>query len=177
MRQKQYIQELEKRVNVLTTETAEAKSKVELLQSENKLIKEQLVYLRRFIQQAISLSFPFTNLNRTSAAANALNPPSLNNANALNPTPLNNTALNAPTLSNTAPTSLNAPTLNNTAPTALNASTLNNTAPRVSSSTPATALSAILNNPTPQLSSTPATLPSSSSTELPQNDPPKQQDS
>jgi hypothetical protein len=45
-------------VSSLSTENAEFKAKVELLRSENLMIKEQLVYLRNFISSAISLSFP-----------------------------------------------------------------------------------------------------------------------
>lgn len=65
-RQKEYINELEKQVNALTTENTDAKSKVELLMSENKIIKEQLQYLRNFIAQALSFSFQMPpNLNHS----------------------------------------------------------------------------------------------------------------
>jgi hypothetical protein len=57
-RQKTYIQDLETKVSTLTNENSEFRAKVEILNSENKLIKEQLTYLRQFISQAIALTFP-----------------------------------------------------------------------------------------------------------------------
>eukprot|EP01119_Soliformovum_irregulare_P008613 TRINITY_DN21718_c0_g1_i1.p1 TRINITY_DN21718_c0_g1~~TRINITY_DN21718_c0_g1_i1.p1 ORF type:complete len:275 (-),score=61.96 TRINITY_DN21718_c0_g1_i1:31-762(-) len=60
-RQKAYIQDLETKVNTVTTENADNKAKLELLRSENKLIKEQLAYLRNFISQAIAFSYPLQN--------------------------------------------------------------------------------------------------------------------
>lgn len=57
-RQKAYIQDLEKKVGDLTATNNEFRARVELLNSENKLIKEQLLYLRNFVTQAVSFSFP-----------------------------------------------------------------------------------------------------------------------
>eukprot|EP01112_Ceratiomyxa_fruticulosa_P024037 TRINITY_DN950_c0_g3_i1.p1 TRINITY_DN950_c0_g3~~TRINITY_DN950_c0_g3_i1.p1 ORF type:complete len:410 (+),score=108.35 TRINITY_DN950_c0_g3_i1:246-1475(+) len=58
-RQKEYIVNLERRAAELTQANHEASARVELLSSENKLMKEQLVYLRNFMKQAVSFSFPF----------------------------------------------------------------------------------------------------------------------
>eukprot|EP01113_Clastostelium_recurvatum_P020426 TRINITY_DN2421_c0_g1_i2.p1 TRINITY_DN2421_c0_g1~~TRINITY_DN2421_c0_g1_i2.p1 ORF type:complete len:381 (+),score=112.70 TRINITY_DN2421_c0_g1_i2:120-1262(+) len=58
-RQKEYIVNLERRAAELTQANHEASARVELLASENKLMKEQLVYLRNFMKQAVSFSFPF----------------------------------------------------------------------------------------------------------------------
>lgn len=57
-RQKAYIQDLEKKVSDLSATNNDFRARVELLNSENKLIKEQLLYLRNFITQAVSFSFP-----------------------------------------------------------------------------------------------------------------------
>ncbi|EGC30580.1 hypothetical protein DICPUDRAFT_92949 [Dictyostelium purpureum] len=57
-RQKAYIQDLEKKVSDLTGTNSEFRARVELLNSENKLIREQLLYLRNFVTQAVSFSFP-----------------------------------------------------------------------------------------------------------------------
>ncbi|EFA78647.1 putative basic-leucine zipper transcription factor [Heterostelium album PN500] len=57
-RQKAYIQDLEKKVHDLTTNNSEFRARTELLNSENKLIREQLMYLRNFITQAVSFTFP-----------------------------------------------------------------------------------------------------------------------
>jgi len=57
-RQKAYIQDLEKKVADLSATNNDFRARVELLNSENKLIKEQLLYLRNFITQAVSFSFP-----------------------------------------------------------------------------------------------------------------------
>eukprot|EP01133_Synstelium_polycarpum_P014172 gene14172-16704_t len=57
-RQKAYIQDLEKKVSDLTSSNSEFRARVELLGSENKLIREQMGYLRNFITQAVSFSFP-----------------------------------------------------------------------------------------------------------------------
>lgn len=54
-RQKAYIQDLEKKVADLSATNNDFRARVELLNSENKLIKEQLLYLRNFITQ-VSLS-------------------------------------------------------------------------------------------------------------------------
>jgi hypothetical protein len=60
-RQKAYIEDLEKKVNKVETENAQNLTKVELLKSENKIIKQQLEYLRKFISDAISLSLENNN--------------------------------------------------------------------------------------------------------------------
>jgi len=57
-RQKAYIQDLEKKVHDLAVDNNEFRARVELLNSENKLIKDQLLYLRNFVTQAVSFSFP-----------------------------------------------------------------------------------------------------------------------
>jgi len=58
-RQKDYIATLERKANELTSANTEASARVELLSSENKLMREQLVYLRNFMRQAVSFSFPY----------------------------------------------------------------------------------------------------------------------
>jgi len=57
-RQKAYINDLEQKVEKLSTENVTLQSKVDLLSAENKLIKEQLGYLRNFISQ-VTMTFPF----------------------------------------------------------------------------------------------------------------------
>jgi hypothetical protein len=57
-RQKEYISNLELKAAELTTANTEANARVELLASENKLMKEQLIYLRNFMKQAVAYSFP-----------------------------------------------------------------------------------------------------------------------
>ncbi len=56
LRQKQYIEDLETKMDILTRENTDSRAKLELLQAENKLIKEQLAHVRAFISQAISAS-------------------------------------------------------------------------------------------------------------------------
>ncbi len=72
-RQRAYISDLETKVNGLSTENAENKSRVDLLRSENKLIKEQLVYLRNFISQAVSFSLPTSNSSSNNNNSNPSN--------------------------------------------------------------------------------------------------------
>jgi hypothetical protein len=55
-RQKLYIQDLEKRCTTLTAQNASYAAKVELLSTENRLVKEQLEYLRSFVSQAVQVS-------------------------------------------------------------------------------------------------------------------------
>jgi len=55
-RQKQYIQDLEKRCSSLTAQNASYAAKLELLITENRLVKEQLEYLRSFVNQAVQVS-------------------------------------------------------------------------------------------------------------------------
>jgi len=57
-RQKAYIQNLEKKVNDLNFENQQHRSKVELLTTENRLLSDQLSYLRTFISGVISMAFP-----------------------------------------------------------------------------------------------------------------------
>ena len=57
-RQKAYIQNLEKKVNDLNFENQQHRSKVELLTTENRLLADQLTYLRTFISGVISIAFP-----------------------------------------------------------------------------------------------------------------------
>jgi len=57
-RQKAYMHKLEKHAAELTTSNQQVTAKIELLSSENKLMKEQLGYLRNFVKNAVSLSFP-----------------------------------------------------------------------------------------------------------------------
>lgn len=52
-RQKAYIQEMEKKVAKLSAETAQYKSKLDLLSTENKMMKEQMAYLRTFLSQVM----------------------------------------------------------------------------------------------------------------------------
>lgn len=53
-RQKNYIQELEKKVDSLVSENQQFTSKAELLQSENHLLRDQLSYLRGFMTHVMS---------------------------------------------------------------------------------------------------------------------------
>ena len=55
-RQKVYIQDLEKRTNDLTAENASLRAKVELLGAENKVIRDQLAYLRSVIGNAVQIN-------------------------------------------------------------------------------------------------------------------------
>lgn len=55
-RQKLYIQDLERRCTTLTAQNASYAAKVELLSTENRLVKEQLEYLRSFVSQAVQVS-------------------------------------------------------------------------------------------------------------------------
>jgi hypothetical protein len=57
-RQKNHILELEARVETLTTENSTLTSQVELLHAENKLIREQLDYMRSFVLNALQFTFP-----------------------------------------------------------------------------------------------------------------------
>jgi len=57
-RQKAYMQKLEKHAEDLHTSNSQVQAKIELLASENKLMKEQLGYLRNFMKNAVSLSIP-----------------------------------------------------------------------------------------------------------------------
>jgi len=59
-RQKAYIHDLEKKVTDLNESNNDFRARIELLTSENKLIKEQLLYLRNFVAQAVSF-FPKNN--------------------------------------------------------------------------------------------------------------------
>lgn len=56
-RQKEHITDLEKQVHTLAAENASYGARVDLLTSENNLIRDQLGYLRTFIGKAVQLSF------------------------------------------------------------------------------------------------------------------------
>ncbi len=56
MRQKQHIIDMESKIKLVEAENSELRTKVELLNSENKIVKDQLLYLRSFIGQAVSIS-------------------------------------------------------------------------------------------------------------------------
>lgn len=57
-RQKNYIQDLEKKVEGLISENHQFTSKAELLESENRLLRDQLTYLRGFLSQIMTMAFP-----------------------------------------------------------------------------------------------------------------------
>eukprot|EP01098_Paradermamoeba_levis_P010110 TRINITY_DN4232_c0_g1_i1.p1 TRINITY_DN4232_c0_g1~~TRINITY_DN4232_c0_g1_i1.p1 ORF type:complete len:136 (+),score=32.09 TRINITY_DN4232_c0_g1_i1:46-408(+) len=57
-RQREYITDLEGRVSVLNVTNSEYKIKLESLDAENKILKDQLSYLRSFIGQAVSVAYP-----------------------------------------------------------------------------------------------------------------------
>lgn len=52
-RQKEYISSLEKSTFALTTDNAALRAKLDVLQSESKVLHEQLIYLRSLIGQAV----------------------------------------------------------------------------------------------------------------------------
>lgn len=54
-RQKAHAQELDSKVKLLEAENADWRAKLELLQAENKLIRDQLLYLRSFVGSAVAL--------------------------------------------------------------------------------------------------------------------------
>lgn len=56
-RQKAYIQDLEKKVAKLNAETTQFRSKVDLLTTENKLVREQMNYMRSFLSQIMMPNF------------------------------------------------------------------------------------------------------------------------
>mmetsp|Transcript_110350 Transcript_110350/g.165120 ORF Transcript_110350/g.165120 Transcript_110350/m.165120 type:complete len:278 (+) Transcript_110350:47-880(+) len=62
-RQKNYIQDLEKKVEALVAENNQFNGKAELLQSENRLLRDQLTYLRGFLTQIMSMAFPMQSQN------------------------------------------------------------------------------------------------------------------
>lgn len=57
-RQKEYIQNLERRVTELNTHVGETHKHIELLTAENRLLRDQLVYLYNVMRQNLSLSTP-----------------------------------------------------------------------------------------------------------------------
>jgi len=76
-RQKEYINNLELKAAELTSANTEANARVELLTSENKLMREQLVYLRNFMKQAVSYSFPHATvvpINQQGSMSTTLSP-------------------------------------------------------------------------------------------------------
>lgn len=68
-RQKEYISNLENRAQQLVLLNNEANARAELVASENKLMKEQLTYLRNFMKQAVSFSMPYGALPGTSSSS------------------------------------------------------------------------------------------------------------
>jgi len=116
-RQKAYIQDLEKKVQDLGATNNDYRARVELLNSENKLIKEQLLYLRNFVTQAVSHSFPkgtsppgmpaigITSSTASLALSNLASSPSLQGTlshmmNTVTGTPLHSSISSPPTNSN-----------------------------------------------------------------------------
>eukprot|EP01089_Gocevia_fonbrunei_P013292 TRINITY_DN3376_c0_g1_i3.p1 TRINITY_DN3376_c0_g1~~TRINITY_DN3376_c0_g1_i3.p1 ORF type:complete len:227 (-),score=43.90 TRINITY_DN3376_c0_g1_i3:139-819(-) len=57
-RQKKYIEDLEEKVGNLETENTTLTSKVNLLSVENKLVREQLDYMRNFVTTAFQFTVP-----------------------------------------------------------------------------------------------------------------------
>lgn len=57
-RQKEYIQNLERRVTELNTHVGETHKHIELLTAENRLLRDQLVYLYNVMRQNLSLTTP-----------------------------------------------------------------------------------------------------------------------
>merc|ERR1712137_767255 len=57
-RQKTYIQDLEHKIEELSQKNQRHNSKAELLEAENRLLKDQLEYLRGFISQLMSITQP-----------------------------------------------------------------------------------------------------------------------
>jgi len=57
-RQKSHIIELESKVETLSSDNTMLGSRVDMLTTENKLIKEQLDYMRNFVMNCLQLSFP-----------------------------------------------------------------------------------------------------------------------
>ncbi|EGG23827.1 putative basic-leucine zipper transcription factor [Cavenderia fasciculata] len=84
-RQKAYIQDLEKKVSDLTSNNSEIRARAELLNSENKLIREQLMYLRNFVTQAVSFSFPKSGSGSPTSVGSPVSPGSMPNAPTLPP--------------------------------------------------------------------------------------------
>eukprot|EP01097_Dermamoeba_algensis_P001917 TRINITY_DN1753_c0_g1_i1.p1 TRINITY_DN1753_c0_g1~~TRINITY_DN1753_c0_g1_i1.p1 ORF type:complete len:132 (+),score=35.44 TRINITY_DN1753_c0_g1_i1:59-454(+) len=57
-RQREYISELESKVQGLNTTNSEFRSRLDDLDKENKLLKDQLAYLRNFIGKAVTFAYP-----------------------------------------------------------------------------------------------------------------------
>ena len=68
-RQKNYIQDLEKKVESLIADNQQTASKAELLESENRLLRDQLNYLRGFLTQIMTMAFPMPTAASTAALA------------------------------------------------------------------------------------------------------------
>jgi len=73
-RQKEYIQNLERRVSELTNLVGESHKHIELLNTENRLLRDQLVYLYNVMRQNLSATSPasspsFANLSNQSIAS------------------------------------------------------------------------------------------------------------
>jgi hypothetical protein len=84
LRQKAYIAELEKKVQELSTDVMITKAKMEVLTAENKMVKEQLNYLRGFATQVMTCSAPFSsNSGPASVSASAVTPSSVPSSSSL----------------------------------------------------------------------------------------------
>jgi len=57
-RQKQHIRDLEDKVSAVNEVNVALTAKVDVLKAENKLVKEQLNYLRSFVAAALQYAFP-----------------------------------------------------------------------------------------------------------------------
>ena len=57
-RQKDYVEDLEAQVETLQDQNKNLQSKVDLLVVENKLVREQLSYMRNFCSTAFQFAFP-----------------------------------------------------------------------------------------------------------------------
>jgi len=93
-RQKEYIASLENRAAALTSANIEANARLDLLASENKLMKEQLVYLRSFMKQAVAFSLPYQQHTGGAPSSLSASPvPSSPSSPTAFPTPLLDTIL------------------------------------------------------------------------------------
>lgn len=66
-RQKAYIQDLEQKVDSLVSENQQFTNRAELLESENRLLRDQLNYLRNFMTQVMLMSNPNPNQSHNGA--------------------------------------------------------------------------------------------------------------
>lgn len=70
-RQKEYIQNLERRVTELNTHVGETHKHIELLTAENRLLRDQLVYLYNVMRQNLSLTTTPSPLSPTASSSSA----------------------------------------------------------------------------------------------------------